>query len=60
MHRLKIAGTDQVSFGPVPVLMVVKIIWSTGPIAVGDKAWLPVILSLEVLNTASSVCCIAL
>ena len=28
MYRLKIAGTDQVSFGPVPVLMVVKIIWS--------------------------------
>ena len=26
---MKIAGTDQVSFGPVPVLMVVKIIWST-------------------------------
>ena len=30
MYGLKIAGTDQVSFGPVPVLMVVKIIWSTG------------------------------
>ena len=30
MYRLKIAGTDQVSLGPVPVLMVVKIIWSTG------------------------------
>ena len=29
MYELKIAGTDQVSFGPVPVLMVVKIIWST-------------------------------
>ena len=29
MYGLKIAGTDQVSFGPVPVLMVVKIIWST-------------------------------
>ena len=29
MYRLKIAGTDQVSFGPVPVLMVVKIIRST-------------------------------
>ena len=29
MDVLKIAGTDQVSFGPVPVLMVVKIIWST-------------------------------
>ena len=29
MYRLKIAGMDQVSFGPVPVLMVVKIIWST-------------------------------
>ena len=29
MYRLKIAGTDQISFGPVPVLMVVKIIWST-------------------------------
>ena len=28
MYRLKIAGTHQVSFGPVPVLMVVKIIWS--------------------------------
>ena len=26
MYGLKIAGTDQVSFGPVPVLMVVKII----------------------------------
>ena len=30
MYGLKIAGTDQVSFGPVSVLMVVKIIWSTG------------------------------
>ena len=29
MYRLKIAATDQVSFRPVPVLMVVKIIWST-------------------------------
>ena len=29
MYGLKIAGMDQVSFGPVPVLMVVKIIWST-------------------------------
>ena len=29
MYRLKIAGTDQLSFGPVPVLMVVKMIWST-------------------------------
>ena len=29
MYRLKIAGMDQVSFGPVPVLMAVKIIWST-------------------------------
>ena len=29
MYGLKIAGTDQVSYGPVPVLMVVKIIWST-------------------------------
>ena len=29
MYRLKIAGTDQVSFGLVPVLMVVKISWST-------------------------------
>ena len=31
MYGLKIAGTDQVSFGPAPapVLMVVKIIWST-------------------------------
>ena len=27
--RLKIAGTDQVSFGSVLELMVVKIIWST-------------------------------
>ena len=26
---IKIAGTDQVSFGPVSILMVVKIIWST-------------------------------
>ena len=25
MYRLKIAGTDQVSFGPVPVLMVFKL-----------------------------------
>ena len=30
MYRLKTVGTDQVSFGPVPVLIVVKIIWSTG------------------------------
>ena len=29
MYGLKIAGTNQVSFGPVPVLMLVKIIWST-------------------------------
>ena len=29
MYGLKIAGTDQGSFGPVPVQMVVKIIWST-------------------------------
>ena len=29
MYGMKIAGADQVSFGPVPVLMVVKIIWST-------------------------------
>ena len=29
MYGLKIADTNQVSFGPVPVLMVVKIIWST-------------------------------
>ena len=29
MHRLKIAGRGQVSFRPVPILMVVKIIWST-------------------------------
>ena len=29
MYGLKIAGTDQVSFVPVSVLMVVKIIWST-------------------------------
>ena len=29
MYRLKTAGTDQVSFESVPVLMVVKIIWST-------------------------------
>ena len=29
MYELKIAGTDQVSFGQVPILMVVKIIWST-------------------------------
>ena len=29
MYGLKIAGTDQVSFGPVPVLMGVKNIWST-------------------------------
>ena len=29
MYRLKIAGTDQVSFEPVPLLMAVKIIWST-------------------------------
>ena len=28
MYGLKIAGRDQVSFGPVPVLMEVKIIWS--------------------------------
>ena len=29
MYGLKIAGTDQVSFGPVPILMVVNIICST-------------------------------
>ena len=29
MYGLKIADTDQVSFGPVLVLMVVKINWST-------------------------------
>ena len=29
MYRLKIAGTDQVSLGSVPVLTVVQIIWST-------------------------------
>ena len=29
MYGLKIAGTDQISFGQVPVLMVGKIIWST-------------------------------
>ena len=29
MYGLEIAGMDQCSFGPVPVLMVVKIIWST-------------------------------
>ena len=29
MYGLKIAGMDRVSFGPVPVLMVVEIIWST-------------------------------
>ena len=29
MYRLKIAGTDQVSVGPVTILMVVKMIWST-------------------------------
>ena len=29
MYGLKIAGSDQVSFGSVPVLMVVTIIWST-------------------------------
>ena len=30
MYRLKIAGMDQVSFGPVPALIAVKIIWSIG------------------------------
>ena len=29
MYGLKKAGTDQVSFGPVTILNVVKIIWST-------------------------------
>ena len=29
MYGLKIFGTDQVSFGSLPVPMVVKIIWST-------------------------------
>ena len=29
MYLLKIAGTDQASFGPVPVLMAIKIILST-------------------------------
>ena len=28
IYKLKIAGRDQASFGPVPILMVVKIIWS--------------------------------
>ena len=31
MYGLKIAGAEPVSFGPVLVLMVVKIIWSTVP-----------------------------
>ena len=43
MYGLKIAGTDQVSFGPVPVLMVVKIIWST---VVNIKFQCPKTLSL--------------
>ena len=34
MYGLKKAGTDQVSFLPVPVLMVVKVIWSTGKVNV--------------------------
>ena len=29
MYGMKIAGMDHVSYGPVPVHMVVKIIWST-------------------------------
>ena len=29
MYGLKTAGMDHVTFAPVPVLMVVKIIWNT-------------------------------
>ena len=39
MYGLKIAVTDQVSFGPVPVLMVVKIILSTVNELGPSRAW---------------------
>ena len=32
MCRLNIAGMEQVAFGPVPIRMVVKIIWSAGSV----------------------------
>ena len=38
MYGLKRAGKDQVSFGPVPVLMVVKIIRSTVLVSVAGQA----------------------
>ena len=44
MYGLKIAGTDQVSFGPVPVLMVVKVILSTG------KRLIIVYITLQVVD----------
>ena len=34
MYGLKIPDMDQVSFGPVPVLMGVKFIWSTGMLTI--------------------------
>ena len=37
MFHFTVAGTDQVSFGPVPLLMVVKIIWSSCPMWVYKK-----------------------
>ena len=42
------AGTDQVSFGPVPVLMVVKIIWSNGR----HKKRLALYLPVRILSSA--------
>ena len=33
MYRLKTAGTDQVLLGPVPILMVVKIILTTAKLS---------------------------
>ena len=37
MYVLKIAGMDQVSFEPVLVLMVSKIIWSTDMVLCAQK-----------------------
>ena len=51
-YGLKIAGTDQVSFGPVPVLMVVKIIWSTG---VSNKIWIVIQRRSALFPTAQNL-----
>ena len=49
MYELKIAGTDQVSFGPVPVLMVVKIIWSTAYVVGTQKSRLHILYTIFTL-----------